>query len=806
MGRVLGIDLGTTNTVAACLKIGGAEVLPNAEGDYITRSMVASHKNVITVGRVPFNRWPLAPQDTIVSVKRLMGRSFADSEVQEIIMEKRFFYRIVPAEGGSTESLRVAMESKLYSPIDISAFILKKIKDDAEMRLREEVTHAVITVPAYFNDRQRQATREAGMRAGLKVMRLLDEPAAAAIAYGINNPTNEPKNILVYDLGGGTFDVTIMAAMEGTFVELVKEGDMWLGGDDFDQILYNWVIEQGDPLLKDAIARDLRAAIEIKKACQAAKETLSSSPIADIIIPACTRDSSGNPIDVIVEINRKQFEEMTAHLVQRTVDLVLKAIENAHLSVNDIDWVVMAGSASVMPHILNRMEQLFGKEKIKTGMHPKHCVAIGAAIAAAQMNSIMCPRCETFNPLAEDKCQKCGEIFTAPRKKVCPKCGKENNLDDSQCSQCQAYLLEMDSIGGGITGFYYGITTDGDRHHIYVNKGDAYETPQEKRITMVFKTQFPNQPYIAIPVWRSEDPSSGIYEKMGEAIALMPLAARPGTRVKVTLWLNADGYFEVKATLEQGGELPVSMLRWATTGSNVMSLLEECAILASEYSDHMSENQKAEVYKKQIRVMRELESDRIDNARNMAEELYSIVEGKKETVADASTIKWTISLANYIAVNYAWLIGLEVAYDLKKMALTLEKSMETNNQVQTNMLHLELKNALDELMFIEKNVPSFLGWCLTSRVIINNRIFPKDSEMAFHLERELDAVEDAARRGAQNALNKLDDFIAHLFEVYPKYSDHSGNAWVCPDCEGVNPAGSRYCKVCGRDLWLLAGF
>lgn len=806
MGRVVGIDLGTTNTVVACLKMGGVEVLPNKEGEYITRSIVSSYKGDIQVGRVAYNRWQLAPADTIVSVKRLMGRAFSDKEVRELT-QRHFYYRVVPAEDGSEQSLRVVMEGKLYSPVDISAFILEKVKKDAEMRLGEEVTHAVITVPAYFSDRQRQATIEAGRRAGLTVMRLLDEPVAAAIAYGIENPSREPKNVLVYDLGGGTFDVTIMAVMEGNFVELVKEGDMWLGGDDFDQALFDYVLEQSGDELKEAVRNDVRAAIDIRKACQQAKEALSSSEFTEIIIPACTRDQRGNPIDVLVEVTRSEFEEMTCHLVKKSVELVKKAVANAYLEVGDIDYVVMAGSASSMPHVYREMVRLFGREKVKTGVHPKHCVAMGAAIAAAQLNSVMCPSCSRLNEMGALFCEGCGFELAGKGKALCPSCGSPNSPAAERCSRCGAFMLGMSSVEGGITGFYYGIVTEGGVRHIYVNKGDTYATPEENRISRMFSTRFDHQTFISVPVWRAEEEDSLEVETVGEAIVLMPFGTQAGSRVKVSLWLNADGYFELEAFAEGGQRLPVAILRWNRMDSKAMRILEECSCMISEQEKDFDSNLKREVREKQLEILKELEKDRVYNAEILAEELEKAVL-ERNTRDAAQRVENACWLAEHVVSEYDWLLNKDIVYEITGRANQV-RSLWRNGKAEEAVRQADsLRDFVLNLFYTpDKRSFSLLGWFMHSRVMIAKDIRPYNQAAAYKLEQELYAVREKVKAGDRDINERIRNFNENLQREYEALVSMGVKAsWQCPRCKTSNEPGSRYCRSCGSDLWLLKAF
>jgi molecular chaperone DnaK len=382
MGRMIGIDFGEKNCVVAVVELfkDSIKILHNKEGEYETRSVVGYWKGEFKVGSPALRILSMDPQNIIISVKRLMGRSISDSEVDRI--KKSALYRIVEPTDGTKDSVCVVLGGKEYYPEDVSAMILKKLKADAEYVLGEEVTHAVITVPAYFSEKQRHATREAGLKAGLNVMNILDEPTAAAIAFGIGKGTDKTaKAIVVYDLGGGTFDVSVLMMAGGSFAPLDLEGDMWLGGDNFDQAIIDYATE----IIKKEHGVDptnnIKFMSELKIEAQKAKETLSSANRAFIM--GIFNDNSERQIPYEIEVTKEQFEKMIEPLVDRTIDLVKLALENSRLTSEDIDHILMVGDASSVSLVHKKVEGLFGKEKMLRNIHPKHCVARGAAIIAA---------------------------------------------------------------------------------------------------------------------------------------------------------------------------------------------------------------------------------------------------------------------------------------------------------------------------------------------------------------------------------------------------------------------------------------
>ena len=374
MAKVIGIDLGTTNSVVSVMEAGEPTVLDNNEGSRITPSIVAITKSgERLVGQVAKRQAVTNPENTIFSIKRLMGRKYDDPEVQRTM--KSVPYKITRASNGD---VRVVMGGREYSPPEVSAMILQKLKADAEAKLGEKITQAVITVPAYFNDTQRQATKDAGKIAGLEVLRIINEPTAASLAYGLDKKNDE--TIAVYDLGGGTFDISILQLGEGVFEVKSTNGDTHLGGDDFDQRIVDWIAdefrkEQGIDLLKDRMALQ-----RMKEAAERAKIELSSSMQTEINLPFISADASG-PKHLVMTLTRARLEQLVGDLIERTRGPVMKALEDAGIRASDVHEVVLVGGQTRMPAVIDLVRKIFGKEPHK-GVNPDEVVAIGAAIQA----------------------------------------------------------------------------------------------------------------------------------------------------------------------------------------------------------------------------------------------------------------------------------------------------------------------------------------------------------------------------------------------------------------------------------------
>src|SRR5512146_2063655 len=372
MAKVIGLDLGTTNSCVAVMEGGKPKVIENSEGARTTPSVVAFTKDGERLIGQPAKRQAVTnPDNTIFAVKRLIGRRYDDPITKkdtELVP-----YKIVKGANGDAW---VQAGGKDYSPSQISAFILQKMKETAEAYLGETVTQAVITVPAYFNDAQRQATKDAGQIAGLEVLRIINEPTAAALAYGLEK--NEGKKIAVYDLGGGTFDVSILEIGDGVFEVKSTNGDTYLGGDDFDQRVMDWLVDefkkdQGIDLRKDRMALQ-----RLKEAAERAKIELSSSQDTEINLPFVTADASG-PKHLVTKLTRAKLEQLVDDLIQRSIDPCKKALGDAGVSGRDIQEVVLVGGMTRMPKVIQVVKEFFGKEPHR-GVNPDEVVAIGAGI------------------------------------------------------------------------------------------------------------------------------------------------------------------------------------------------------------------------------------------------------------------------------------------------------------------------------------------------------------------------------------------------------------------------------------------
>ena len=373
MGRIIGIDLGTTNSVVAVMEGGEATVIPSSEGGRLIPSVVAVNPKTgeRLVGKVARNQAVINPENTIFSIKRFMGKKFDDPEVQRAI--KLVPYRVTGAPNGD---IRVHMGGREYSPPEVSAMILQKIKADAEAYLGEPVDQAVITVPAYFNDAQRNATKDAGRIAGLEVLRIINEPTASSLAYGEDKKANEV--IAVYDLGGGTFDISVLEVGEGVFEVRSTNGDTYLGGDNFDERIINWIADEFKKENSIDLRQDRQALQRLKEAAEKAKIELSSVMTADINLPFITADAGG-PKHLHMTLTRAKLEDLTRDLIQRSIDPVKAAVKDAGLDIKDINTVILVGGMTRMPAVVDAVKNYFGKEPNKS-VNPDEVVGLGAAL------------------------------------------------------------------------------------------------------------------------------------------------------------------------------------------------------------------------------------------------------------------------------------------------------------------------------------------------------------------------------------------------------------------------------------------
>ena len=481
MAKVIGIDLGTTNSVVAVVEGGDPAVIANQEGSRLTPSVVAFTKEGDTlVGQVAKRQAITNPENTIFSIKRFMGRRY-----DEVLGEAKLIpYKVLKADNGD---VRVESRGKMYSPPEISALVLRKLKEAAEAYLGEKVTQAVITVPAYFNDSQRQATKDAGAIAGLEVLRIVNEPTAAALAYGLDKKKDE--TVAVYDLGGGTFDISVLEIGEGVVEVKATNGDTHLGGDDFDQRVMDWIAEEFKRENGIDLRKDRMALQRLKEASEKAKCELSTTVQTEINLPFVTADASG-PKHLVLTLTRAKLETLVADLIERSLTPCREAMRQAGVTPDDIDEIILVGGQTRMPKVQEEVKRLFGKEPNKT-VNPDEVVALGAAVQAAVLT---------------------GEVKDLLLLDVTP------------------LSLGIETLGGVLTKLI-----------------DANTTIPTKK-TETFTTAADSQPSVEVHVLQGERPMARDNRTLGRFhLDGLPSAPRGVPQIEVTFDIDANGILNVSA-------------------------------------------------------------------------------------------------------------------------------------------------------------------------------------------------------------------------------------------------------------------
>jgi|GEM_PF-277037 len=721
MSRSIGIDLGTTNSVAAIKRV-QTEILKNAEGDYLTPSCVTLKKKKLpsvfsklakpefVVGKDALEWMKQDPENTVQAVKRLMGRSILNREVQKIIEEKRVTYRIDRHSRGTANKLGIMLGEKEFSPEEISAKILEKIRLDAEASFGGEVAYAVITVPSYFNDKQKHATRMAAAMAGLKVRRLLPEPTAAAISFGVDNVKgDDAKTVLVFDFGGGTFDLSVLTISGGQFIEQGKGGDMWLGGEDMDRLLADYVLAE---IAREYDIADMEAFIEgqkpkqknrfrgeLKTAVEKAKIRLSDDDEAFIEILGVLKDEDGDLVDVDVEITRKRFDDMIAPMVNTVVTLTQKVLEDIHFTPDLIDNVLLVGGSSRIPKVIEAMKETFGHEKVMVHERPMLAIAEGAAILSHRL-------AETYE---------------------CPQCGLDVGQQEKTCSGC-GFDLETYIIEEGVFDIVHAAAHD---YYIYLENGEKHllvekNTPLPCRKTETFNLVHSEQKLVHMKFFNvvndkeesigdfwlgidededADDKDDSNQDDPGKKDVDVPL------RVELALEIDESNLIEVTASMK---ELPhIKLSKTLSRGSADEKLLVSLEEIISEANRKKYKKYAViDLLYRALSAVRDInrvvvpETGRVDE--KMYERANLKIQKAKRMASEEHDSKPVIYYAKNALGNFSSAISPQTREAIRKKIDHLEK-MDENGTYEENVkaiddLHAELNKmgVVNQLMCIQK--------------------------------------------------------------------------------------------------------
>jgi molecular chaperone DnaK len=544
MGKSIGIDLGTTNSVVAFKDATVRVIATGPNNEDLCRSCVGVDKSgSFAVGNAVYRGWKRYAPNIVVSVKRLMGASISDPQVQKMKQDKEMYpYGIKKMSGGTEESVVVVLNGKEYTPEQISAEILRRLKEDASVKLGDEVTHAVITVPAYFNEKQKTATRKAAELAGLKVQRLLAEPTAAAISYGADKmAADEDKIFLVYDFGGGTFDLSILVASGGNFIESGTGGDRWLGGDDIDRLVSEYVLSEAGKAnnvdvheIINSLPDRKRYAFngEFKGQIEDAKKTLSQTDSTSIGVYDMLEDEDGNPIDIEVTLTRAKFEEMIRPLVQRTLDLIDELLEKTAYPIDTIDNILLVGGSSCIPLVREMLSAKYGKDKILSSEKPMLAVAEGAAILSHSMGT----------------------------EAECPNCGKVIPVGSTECPYCHHSLEAVQQVPVEEGGVQVSITT---KHKVFIQLSDDADnieyreiidenTPLPYEVNHKFHTLVENQKIVGVKLF--SDAEDNKMDKLSTGYFTIPENLPVHSELQFTFSLTEDEVMSVKVRVPATGK------------------------------------------------------------------------------------------------------------------------------------------------------------------------------------------------------------------------------------------------------------
>ncbi len=696
MAKSIGIDLGTTNSVAAITRV-RTEILNNAEGEPITPSCVTMKKRKLPfskdryiVGKHALEWKKQDPENTIFAIKRLMGRSIHNPEIQKLIESGKLPYRVQRHSKGSENSLAVLLQDREWTPEQLSSLILKKIRDDAQNNLQDTVDAAVITVPAYFNDKQKHATRNAAAQAGLKVRRLLPEPTAAAISFGVDTVSgDDARTVLVFDFGGGTFDLSVLTMSGGQFIEQGKGGDMWLGGEEIDRLLMDHVLQEtareygledisGLIDKQSASQRNLFWA-ELKNKVEAAKVQLSVEELASIEILGLLEDEDGDKLDVDCELDRDTFDALIEPVVAATIRMTRQILQDLHFSPELIDQVLMVGGSSRIPRVIAGMQEEFGPDKVLVHERPMLAIAEGAAILSHRL-------ADSYE---------------------CPQCGHQVGRQDQACAACgfdlDAYIVShsvLDIVHAAAHDYY--IYLENGEKHLLVEKN----TPLPIETREVFKLVHPEQKLVHLKfvnIVNEEDESIGDLwlgieeEKAEEEDDSQESEIR---HVVIKLHIDENNLIEVRASLQELPDVQLSKtLSRGQADEQLFLDLEQAITKANEKG--YSRIGVIDLQHHALSVIRDIhrivsqETGRVDET--LYERSKIKIDKAERMAAEEKVCKPVLNYA-YSALNvYGEMIPEEVKDSIREKIRNLEEADEHSGYEETVQAVEELHESLNEI-------------------------------------------------------------------------------------------------------------
>ncbi len=669
------------------------KVLKNAEGDFITPSCVTIKKRRIPftkpefiVGKDALEWMNQDPENTIVAVKRLMGRNYQDKEIQDILKKNKLNYQIRQHSKGTENSVAVILGGKEYTPEEISAKILEKIRRDAEKALGDTVEYAVITVPAYFNDKQKHATRTAATLAGLKVRRLLSEPTAAAVSFGVDAiKGDDAQTVFIFDLGGGTFDLSVLTISGGQFIEQGKGGDMWLGGEDIDRLISDYVLAE---TAKEYDIKDIHQFIknqdekrrnqfigELRSKIEQAKIRLSKESEVHIDILGILKDKDGDPVDVDIDFSRKQFDTLLSATVERIIYLTRKMLEDIHFTHDLIDKILLVGGSSQIPSIIAAIQNEFGEDKVLVHERPMLAIAEGAAILSHRLS-------DTYE---------------------CPKCGIEVKQSDTICKNCN-FNLEVHTIEHGVLDIVhsaahdYYIRLENDEHYLLIEKN----TPLPCEKTEVFKLVHPEQRLVHIKLYNIVNDQE---ESIGDLWLGIDVQERERRKeddplhVEITLKIDESNLIEVTAKLKEYPEVQLSKtLSRGKADEKLFLSLEDTINEANEkqYNEYVM----LDLTYRSLSAIKDI-NQIVDADTEMSDEnLYNRaalkIEKAQKMSSEGKSGKSTIFYADVVLRDYEPAIPPNVRAEIEKSVKHLDEMDEHGNYEENVKAIDDLNDALNE--------------------------------------------------------------------------------------------------------------